>query len=137
MIPPDRSSPSDSINDAFRFYRTQMNLSWTLERLHCEKKSNMANRTNTYRLTLEQVSLAKEDVVLQTPLHLEFENHDEIFGIIKTLNEKNPFGDVNQSTEFAIGLKMFSEVMLKNKAHPLFKEFLPAMGVFMKKLKSS
>ncbi len=96
----------------------------------------MAKRTNKYRLTLEQVSLAKEEGVVQPPMHLEFENHDDIFGIIKILNEKNPFGGVNQSTEFAIGLKMFSEVMLKNKAHPLFEEFFPAMGAFMKKLKS-
>jgi hypothetical protein len=97
----------------------------------------MTKRTNKYRLTLEQISLAKEDAALQSPIHLEFENHDEIFGIIEILDEKNPFGDKNQSTEFAIGLKMFSEVMLKNNAHPLLEEFFPAMGAFMKKLKSS
>jgi hypothetical protein len=52
----------------------------------------MAKRTNKYRLTLEQVSLAKEEVVLQSPIHLEFENHDEIFDVIKILNEKIHLG---------------------------------------------
>ena len=102
---------------------------------HNEK--HMAKRTNRYRLTLEQVALAKEEEPLQPPLHLEFENHDELFGIIEILKQKNPFEDENQSAEFALGLKMFSEVMLKNRTHPLFEEFFPAMGAFMKKLKSS
>jgi hypothetical protein len=97
----------------------------------------MAKRTNKYRLTLEQVSLAKEETTLRSPMRLEFENHDEIFGIVEIVKEKNPFGDKDQSAEFTLGLKLFSEVMLKNKTHPLFEEFLPAMGAFMKKLKSS
>ena len=97
----------------------------------------MTKKNNTYRLTLEQLSLVKEGAALQSPMHMEFENHDEIFGIIEIVKEKNLFGDKRHSTEFAIGLKMFSEVMLKHKTHPLFEEIFPAMGVFMKKLKNS
>jgi len=97
----------------------------------------MAKRTNKYRLTLEQISLAKEEAILQSPMHLEFENHDEIFDIIQIIKEKNLFGDDNQSTEFALGLKLFSEVMVKNRTNPLFEELYPAFGAFMKKLKSS
>ncbi|MEN8764598.1 DUF3861 family protein, partial [Wenyingzhuangia sp.] len=41
-----------------------------------------------------------------------------------------------QSVEFAIGLKLFSEVMLKNKDNPLFEEFRPAFSALMKKIKS-
>lgn len=44
--------------------------------------------------------------------------------------------DKNTSTAFAIGLKLFSEVMLENKDHPLFEDFKPAFVQFMKKLKS-
>ncbi len=49
---------------------------------------------------------------------------------------KKIFETENQVTKFAIGLKMFSEVMLKNRIHELFAEFRPAFGEFMKKLKS-
>ncbi|UII34592.1 DUF3861 domain-containing protein [Fulvivirga ulvae] len=97
----------------------------------------MAKRTNKYRLTLEQLSLAKEDGVLQPPVQFEFENHDEIFNIMEILKEKNLFGNENQSVEFAVGLKLFGEVMLKNRKHPLFEILNPAFGEFMKKLKSS
>lgn len=96
----------------------------------------MAKRANKYKLTLEQVSLMNEKTTLSEPVSLEFENHDEIFKIIEKIKEKNLFEEENQSTEFAIGLKLFSEVMLKNRKHPLFEDFFPAFGEFMKKLKS-
>lgn len=96
----------------------------------------MAKRANKYKLTLEQVSLMNEETILSEPLSLEFENHDEIFQIIEKIKAKQLFEEENQSTEFAIGLKMFSEVMLKNRKHPLFEDFFPAFGEFMKKLKS-
>ena len=97
----------------------------------------MTKRANKYKITLEQVSLMKEDAMLSNPIVIEFENHDEIFKIIEIMAEKNLFEEKNHSTEFAIGLKMFGEVVLKNKNMPLFKEFFPAFGDFMKKLKST
>ena len=96
----------------------------------------MEKRRNRYRLTLELIHTAKEEDSSYEPLQLEFDNHDEIFSIIKKLQEKDPFQNKQQATEFAIGLKMFSEVMLKNKNLELFEEFGPAFGAFMKKLKS-
>lgn len=97
---------------------------------------NMEKKVNKYKLTLEQISVRKEDVILSEPITLEFENHDEIFKIVEFMREKDLFGNENQSVEFAVGLKMFSEVMIKNKTNPLFKELLPAFIEFMKKLKS-
>ena len=34
-----------------------------------------------------------------------------------------------------VRLKLFGEVMLENRGHPLFAEFMPQFGDFMKKLK--
>src|SRR4051794_40704650 len=95
----------------------------------------MVKRTNRYRLTLELIETAKDEKNMYEPLQLEFDNHDEIFSIVKKLQEKDPFQSKQQATEFAIGLKMFSEVMLKNKNLPLFEDFGPAFGSFIKKLK--
>lgn len=96
----------------------------------------MAKRTNKYKLTLEELALAKEDDVASKTLTIEFDNHDNIFNIITALKSKNIFEDENQSTEFAIGLKIFTEVILKNRDNELFQELQPAIGEFMKKLKS-
>lgn len=93
-------------------------------------------RANKYRLTLELMATAKGETPSHEPLQLEFDNHDEIFGIIERMQKRNLFQSKEQATEFAIGLKLFSEVMLKNKGLSLFEEFRPAFGAFMKKLKS-
>lgn len=97
----------------------------------------MEKRTNKYRLNLEYISSTKEDTILPEPIEIDFENHDDIFAIIQTLKKKNHFANDNDATEFAIGLKLFSEVMIKNKNIALFEDFFPAFGAFMKKLKSS
>ncbi|RYF65027.1 MAG: DUF3861 family protein [Cytophagaceae bacterium] len=96
----------------------------------------MEKKTNKYWLTLRLEQYADGQSVPAKQLELAFTNHDEIFSIIERLQAKNPFNDSSQATEFAIGLKLFSEVMLRNRNHPLFEELLPAFGSFMKQLKS-
>lgn len=96
----------------------------------------MEKRSHKYRLQLEYLSSAVQETQLPEAIVVDFENHDDIFRIIEVLKEKNPFDDKEKAVEFAIGLKMFSEVMIKNKNNPLFDELFPAFGVFMKKLKS-
>ena len=96
----------------------------------------MEKRTNKYKLNLELVATSKVDDTLYPPIELEFDNHDNIFAIIERMKQRNIFQTENQAVEFAIGLKMFSEVMLKNRENELFSDFRPAFGEFMKKLKS-
>ncbi|WP_131536490.1 DUF3861 domain-containing protein [Pedobacter nototheniae] len=96
----------------------------------------MIKRTNKYQLILKEIALAKEEDIKNEPLEFEFDNHDNLFEIIKTIKSKNIFEDDQQSAEFAIGLKMFSEVMIKNRDNPLFTELFPVFGSFMRKLKS-
>ncbi|MBO6211288.1 protein of unknown function [Algoriella xinjiangensis] len=92
---------------------------------------------NKYKITLEQIDLLDKEATLKEPISFEFMNHDEIFKIIEIINAKNPFEEENQATEFALGLKLFTEVILKNKNNPLFEELSPAMLNFMMKLKST
>lgn len=96
----------------------------------------MEKRTNKYHLTLKLLQSASGESNTFKQLELEFNNHDEIFEIIERIKAKNLFEDKEQGTEFAIGLKMFSEVMIKNRNHPLFEELKPAFQTFMKRLKS-
>lgn len=43
--------------------------------------------------------------------------------------------DPDTATALAIGLKLFGEVMLENRGHPLFAELAPHFRDFMKRLK--
>jgi hypothetical protein len=95
----------------------------------------MEKKAHQYKLTLEYLKNAMGEEMNTPPLEMFFSNHDDIFAIIERQRERDFFGDVNQSTEFAIGLKLFSEVMLKNRKNPLFEELEPAFALFMKRLK--
>lgn len=95
----------------------------------------MEKKAHQYKLALTYLKNIKGEEMSIPPLEISFENHDDIFSIIERQKERNFFNDVNQSTEFAIGLKLFSEVMLKNRDNPLFTELGPAFGLFMKRLK--
>jgi hypothetical protein len=97
----------------------------------------MSKRTYKYHLRLEHVAGIQPDSPQHEPLELSFENHDDIFNIVERLQARNLFAEPDQSTEFAIGLKLFSEVMLKNRQHPLFEELAPAFKAFMQRLKAS
>ncbi|MBS7563168.1 DUF3861 domain-containing protein [Mucilaginibacter sp. Bleaf8] len=97
----------------------------------------MNKKANRYKITLEQLALANGDPGTAAPIQFEFDNHDEIFSIIEKINAKNLFEQQGQATEFAVGLKLFSEVMIKNRTNPLFEELQPAFKAFMQKLKAS
>jgi len=96
----------------------------------------MEKKHNKYRITLEHLHSPK-DLGLNETIDFEFENHDEIFSIMERIRDNNPFDNENQAVEFAVGLKLFSEVMLKNRDNELFEELMPAFRSFMKKLKAS
>ena len=93
-------------------------------------------KVNKYKLRLDVLELMRPEDKVYKPIELEFGNHDNIFNIIEKMKERNRFKTEQDSVEFAIGLKLFREVMLKNKDNPLFEDFRPAFGKMMKKLKS-
>lgn len=96
----------------------------------------MEKKTNKYRLILELKQYANGDTEPYKIVEIDFENHDEIFNIIDRVTAKNPFNDTDQAVQFALGLKLFSEVLIKNRTHPVFEDLNEAFSVFMKKVKS-
>lgn len=93
-----------------------------------------SKRNNCYKIILQETML-KDGSQAGKSLEFEFENHDNIFDIISKVQERNILGDKNQELEFSLGLKLFSEVMMKNNDNPLFEDLKPAFIQFMKKLK--
>lgn len=62
-------------------------------------------------------------------------NHDDILQIVERMRGGALF-DKDTAAAFAVGLKLFTEVMLEHRDDPLFAEIKPAIGELMKKLKS-
>ena len=96
----------------------------------------MEKKANKYHLTLALTQYANGATAPAKQLQLDFTNHDEIFETVERLRLKELFNDQELAAEFANGLKLFSEVMIKNRSNPLFAELSPAFGSFMKRLKS-
>lgn len=94
----------------------------------------VSKRNNKYKIQLEEVEL-KNNSQPEKSISFEFENHDDIFSILESGRVNIHFNNNADSTEFLIGLKLFSEVMLRHKNNPLFEDFRPAFMDFMKKLK--
>lgn len=92
-------------------------------------------REHRYRITLEHLATAAQGQPQHPPLSFEAGNHDDIFAIVERIRGNDQF-DAETSAQLALGLKLFSEVMLKNRKHPLFEEIQPAIRDFIGKLKS-
>jgi len=90
-----------------------------------------------YRITVEHLSdIDGQPVPLPATLQFEVGNHDDIFAVVERIRQRNDLPSAS-ATAFAVGLKLFSEVMLENKSSPLFSAFIPHFGQFMKQLKKS
>jgi len=96
----------------------------------------MEKKGYKYKLTIEAISNPQGEPINKAPIEHVFLNHDDLYKIIEMAKSKNLFENQDHSIEFALGLKLFSEVMLKNRNNHLFEEFAPAFGNFMKKLKT-
>ena len=83
-----------------------------------------------------QITVAPLNGSEQTEATLTFavSNHDAIPAIVERLRQRGDFPS-DQAAALGVGLKLFGEVMLENRNHPLFAEIAPAFGQFMKKLK--
>lgn len=91
-------------------------------------------KQHRYRVTVEHLQDPGGNPVTRAPLAFEVGNHDDIFAIVERMRGRGDF-DPATATSFAVGLKLFSEVMLEHRDHPLFTEFQPHFRQFMKELK--
>lgn len=85
-----------------------------------------------FRITVESVADAHGNPVNVAPLSFIAENHDDIIALAARTGASD-----DRALAFLVGLKLFGETMLEDRANPLYAEIQPAFGAFMKKLKAS
>ncbi|HUG59849.1 MAG TPA: DUF3861 domain-containing protein [Candidimonas sp.] len=78
-----------------------------------------------HRITLEYLGGKHAGPELHQPLVFTAENHDDLFEIIDKVQAAG-FFDRETSAALALGMKLFSEVMLKNRKDPMFEPILAA-----------
>lgn len=93
-------------------------------------------RNHTYQITVEYLEDAGGNPVDGRAFSFLAANRDEISAIVDRIRASRQFAG-DEAAAFAVGIKRFGEVMLKNKHHPLFTDFRLHFMDFMKRLKAS
>ena len=88
-----------------------------------------------YRYRIEHLEDPKGNPVDAKPLTFETKNHDDLFKIVQAMKQKG-IVDEAESIELVIGLKLFGEVMLRNRDSDFFKEIKPHFANIMQAIKS-
>lgn len=88
-----------------------------------------------YRVTIEHVGTPREGVETRPALTFETVNHDEIIAIVERIRASGQYAE-DEAASLGIGLKLFSEVMLKRRDDPLFAALQPAIRAFIGGLKA-
>ena len=88
-----------------------------------------------YRVTIEHTGTLRDGMDKQPELVFEAVNHDEIIGIVQRIRDSGHYSE-DEAASIGIGLKLFSEVMLKRKDDPLFTALRPAISSFIGGLKA-
>ncbi|MDC7709869.1 DUF3861 domain-containing protein [Vogesella indigofera] len=92
-------------------------------------------KQHQYRITVEHLARADgSPSPYAAPLQFAVGNHDDLLLIAQRLRQRDDLAGIN-SDAFAIGLKLFGEVLLEHKQHPLFAELRPHFAAFMLQLK--
>jgi hypothetical protein len=86
-----------------------------------------------YRITVEMLS---PEPATSAPLQFETENHDDIIAIANRMNGRFDL-DEESAKSMAIGMKLFSEIVLKNRAREPFSTIRPALAEFIKAMKAA
>ena len=88
----------------------------------------------SYQVIIEAVPAAR--TAEGGPLRFTAENHDDLFAIAQALRTRRVV-DPADSDAFAVGLKLFTEVMLKQRANLLFAPLVQPMREFISRIKAS
>ncbi len=92
-------------------------------------------KQHRYQITVEHIALPDGSPPPEArSLQFLTGNHDDILNIVDKVRQRGDLPEAD-ATAFAIGLKLFSEVMLQNRQLPLFADFAPHFKQFMQQLK--
>lgn len=92
-------------------------------------------KTHRYRIRVEPLAQPDGVAIVQGALSFEVANHDDLLAIVDRVNAATAF-DRNDATALAVGLKLFTGVMLQHRHDPLFADVQPAMRAFIGNLKA-
>ncbi|MBT9239910.1 DUF3861 domain-containing protein [Vibrio splendidus] len=89
---------------------------------------------NNYRITIEEVSV-KEDRELQT-MQFEIEDRENMFAIVEKIKQDSGL-DEQSAARLGVSIRLLGPLMMQDRKHPLFLNFMPHFRDFMQNLKKT
>ncbi|MEZ8384556.1 DUF3861 domain-containing protein [Vibrio splendidus] len=89
---------------------------------------------NNYRITIEEVSV-KEDRELQT-MQFEIEDRENMFAIVEKIKQDSGL-DEQSAALLGVSIRLLGPMMMQDRKHPLFVDFMPHFRNFMQNLKKT
>lgn len=91
-------------------------------------------KPNSYRITIEEINYESDDN--PRAMEIEVQDREDMFAIVDTLKRGSEL-DEQHATQVGIALRLLGPVMMQNKKHPLFVDFMPHFKDFMMNLKKT
>jgi len=91
-------------------------------------------KQHRFLVTVEHIGTPEAASNPPRTLQFEAESHDDILAMVPRAMQRTGF-DVQTGAAFAVGLKLFGEVMLNHRDTPLFAGLAPHFADFMRQLK--
>ncbi|SMY32044.1 hypothetical protein PMAL9190_00327 [Photobacterium malacitanum] len=95
--------------------------------------SNKNTHENSYRITVEE--LQPKSAIPKT-IQFEFQDRENLFNIIDNLKQNSGLEET-QATRIGISLRLLGPILMANRKHSLFIDFMPHFKNFMLLLKNT
>lgn len=90
-------------------------------------------KQNTYRITIEEINI--EDDREAKCMSFDVQDREDMFNIVEKVTANSGL-EANVATRVGVALRLLGPVMMADRKHPLFVDFMPHFRNFMHNLKS-
>ncbi|GGP41965.1 DUF3861 domain-containing protein [Shewanella saliphila] len=91
------------------------------------------SKDNQYRITVEHLDDNQQSI---QQLQFEFQDREDLFKLVENLKIGSGLPE-SDATKLSVGLRLLGPLMMHNRKHPLFIDFMPHFKTFMQNLKTT
>lgn len=95
--------------------------------------SNTVRKGNHYSLTINELKNGEQT---GRAIDFEFSDREDLFKLVENLKAGSGLTP-ELSTRLAVSLRLLGPMMMENRKHPLFIDFMPSFKTFMHNLKQT
>ncbi|MEJ6077038.1 DUF3861 domain-containing protein [Vibrio sp. 1-Bac 57] len=92
-----------------------------------------SKKGNSYKITVEEIDSETDEC---QKLQFEFEDREDLFNLVENLKKGSGL-EASDVPKVAVALRLLGPVMMQQRKHALFADFMPHFKAFMQHLKNT